>query len=155
MNGIARGSFVNRDNDRIVSMDEYAKLLDASPNQEWRTIIALARIGGLRCPTELQQLRWSDVDWEQNRFVVRSPKTERHASHQKRIVPLFSELQAELERSAMTVIGISKRNQGKYRHVIRRDSIVNGSGFQDFPRILRTEKNIVDSSRPHRSHVFS
>ena len=96
MNGIARGSFINRDNDRIISMEEYAKLLEASPNQEWRTIIALARIGGLRCPSELQQLRWEDIDWEQNRFVVRSPKTERHVSHQKRVVPLFPELQAEL-----------------------------------------------------------
>ena len=37
-------------------MDEYAKLLDACPNQEWRTIIALARVGGLRYSSELQRL---------------------------------------------------------------------------------------------------
>jgi integrase len=71
------GSFINRDKDRIVTMDEYTKLLDACPNQEWRTIIALARIGGLRCASELQQFRWSDVHWTENRFLVRSPKTER------------------------------------------------------------------------------
>jgi len=98
MKNIQTGSFVNRDNDRIISMAEYAKLLDACPNQEWRTLIALARIGGLRCPSELQRLRWSDINWEQNRFLVHSPKTERHKEHQNRIVPLFPELRAELER---------------------------------------------------------
>ena len=95
---IPNGSFVNRENDRIVTMEEYTKLLDACPHQEWRTIIALARMGGLRCPSELQQLRWSDVNWSENRFLVHSPKTERHEGHRERLVPLFPELRAELEK---------------------------------------------------------
>jgi integrase len=98
MRKISTGSFVNRNKDRIITMEEYAKLLAACPNQEWRTIIALARIGGLRCASELKQLRWSDIHWEQNRFLVRSPKTEQHEGHRERIVPLFSDLRAELER---------------------------------------------------------
>jgi len=98
MKGITSGNFVNRNNDRTITMEEFAKLLDSCPNQEWRTIIALARIGGLRCPSELQQLRWSDVHWDQNRFLVRSPKTERHAGRGERTVPLFPELLAELKK---------------------------------------------------------
>ena len=70
LEGIPRGSFINRDKDRIITMEEYAKLLDACPSQEWRAIIALARIGGIRCPSELQQLRWSDVCWEKYWFLV-------------------------------------------------------------------------------------
>jgi integrase len=100
---IPKGSFRNRDNDRIISMEEYAQLLEACPNQEWRTIIALARIGGLRCPSELVQLRWSDIDWAKDRFLVRSPKTEHHEGRQERIVPLFPELRAELERHFSSV----------------------------------------------------
>jgi integrase len=46
----------------------------------------------------LKQLRWSDVNWEQNRFLVRSPKTERHAGHRERLVPLFPGLRKELDR---------------------------------------------------------
>jgi integrase len=95
---IPNGSFVNRENDRIITMEEYAKLLEACPNQEWRTIVALARIGGLRCPSELMQLRWSDINWAGNRFLIRSPKTERHEGHEQRVVPLFLELRTELER---------------------------------------------------------
>jgi len=98
MKKIPNGKFVNREKDRLVSMEEYAKLLDACRNQEWRTIIALARIGGLRCPSELQQLRWSDIDWAKNRFLVHSPKTEHHERHRERNVPLFPELRAELQR---------------------------------------------------------
>ena len=59
MKKISIGSFVNRENDRVISMEEYAKLLDACPNQEWRTIIALARIGGLR-PLKITTLRNCD-----------------------------------------------------------------------------------------------
>jgi hypothetical protein len=55
--GIGNGSFENHEKDRIVTLQEYRKLLSACPNQEWRTIIALARIGGLRCPSELMPLR--------------------------------------------------------------------------------------------------
>jgi len=95
---IPTGSFRNRKNHRRITMEEYAKLLDACPNQEWRTIIALARIGGLRCPSELQQLRWSEIDWDGKWFLVRSPKTEHHDDHRERLVPLFPELRQELER---------------------------------------------------------
>ena len=98
LSGIPKGSFQNKDSKRRISMDEYGKLLVACPNQEWRTIIALARIGGLRCPSELQQLRWSDINWQKKRFVVRSPKTEHHEGQDKRIVPLFPELRSELEK---------------------------------------------------------
>jgi len=98
MKGISAGSFENRSKDRTITMEEYGKLLDACPNQEWRVIIALARIGGLRCPSELRRLRWSDVNWEQCRFLVKSPKTERHTGQEKRDVPLFPELRLELEK---------------------------------------------------------
>ena len=95
---VPSGESTNPENDRIITMVEYAKLLDACPNQEWRVIIALARIGGLRCPSELRQLRWADVDWEGKRFTVHSPKTERYKKHRKRMVPLFRELRVELDK---------------------------------------------------------
>jgi integrase len=98
MSGIPIGSFRNHDNDQIISMAEYVKLLDACPNQEWRTIIALVRIGGLRCPSELKRLRWSDINWAENRFFVRSSKTEHHEGKHARIVPLFPELRAVLDQ---------------------------------------------------------
>ncbi len=97
LDGIGRGSFVNRSKDRFVSMDEYRRLLDACPCSDWKAILALVRIGGLRCPSEVVALRWEDVNWERNCFCVCSPKTEHLDGKESRIVPIFPELKAELE----------------------------------------------------------
>jgi integrase len=97
LQGVGRGSFVNRKNDRIVTMDEYHRLLDACPCQDWRVIIALVRIGGLRCPSEVLRLKWTDINWTYPaRFYVTSTKTQRYAGKEGRVVPLFPELHAEL-----------------------------------------------------------
>ncbi len=97
LDGVGRGSFVNRSRDRIISMEEYRRLLDACPCKDWRAILALVRIGGLRCPSEVVTLRWEDVNWERSCFYVRSPKTEHHDGKESRIMPVFSELKTELE----------------------------------------------------------
>jgi len=137
MLGIPIGSFVNRDKDKIITMAEYNQLLSACPNQEWRTIIALARIGGLRCPSELWQLRWSDINWEQNRFLVRSPKTERHAGRGERVVPLFAELRAELDKQ-FSQCGTSElviqRFQGTQRHLSGLSKIIRDAGLDTIVR---------------------
>lgn len=68
------------------------KVLDACPDAEWRLIFGLARFGGLRCPSEILRLRWQDVDFGNNRFIVHSSKTERHGDSGIRSVPMFPEL---------------------------------------------------------------
>ena len=97
--GVGRGSFASRGKFREVTMDEYYRLLATCPCQEWRVIIALARIGGLR-PSEILRLRWVDVVWLKSRFLVTSTKTERYQGKEKRYVPLFRLLWIELERLA-------------------------------------------------------
>ena len=91
LHGVGSGSYRNEEKDRIVTPAEYRRLLDACPCQEWRVIITLARIGGLR-PCEILTLRWSDIDWEQNWFTVYSPKLK----GKRRDVPLFPEIVVEL-----------------------------------------------------------
>ena len=78
-------------------MGEYYKLLEGCTNAKQRLIIALARIGGLRCPIELCGLRWSEIDWQEKWFWVHSPKTERHEGKNKRKVPLFPELERRFQ----------------------------------------------------------
>jgi integrase len=76
----------------FITREEAQKVLDACPDAQWRLIFALSRYGGLRCPSEHLGLRWSDIDWERGRMLVRSPKTEHHQGHESRLVPLFPEL---------------------------------------------------------------
>ncbi|MBI1348991.1 tyrosine-type recombinase/integrase [bacterium] len=81
---------------RFVTLEETRRLLDAAPNMEWRTIIALARYGGLRTPSETLALRWRDVDWDRGRVHIHSPKTEHHEGMESRWTPLFPELREVL-----------------------------------------------------------
>ena len=73
------------------------KLLEACPDHQWKMIIALARIGGLRTPCEVLLLKWSDINWHLGKFLVNSPKTEHHEGKDKRFVPLFPVLKELLE----------------------------------------------------------
>jgi len=75
-----------------VTPEHAQKVLDAMPNAEWRLIFGLARWGGLRCPSEVVALKWSDIDFDKEEFIVHSPKTERHVGHDQRTVPMFPEL---------------------------------------------------------------
>src|SRR4051812_36736187 len=52
------------DRSRFITLEETARLIGACPNHHWRTIVALARYGGLRCPSEVLSLRWQDIDWD-------------------------------------------------------------------------------------------
>ncbi len=86
----------NKKREYFLSRQDAAKVLAACPNTEWRLIFALARYGGLRCPSEVLGLRWADVDWAGGRFLVHSPKTEHHAGGESRLVPLFPEIETYL-----------------------------------------------------------
>ena len=97
LDGVGRGSYRNRDKDRFITQEEYRKLLDACPCQEWRVILALARIGGLH-PCEILVLRWSDIDRSKHRFRVFNAKLKQHERLYEREVPLFSEVSAELDK---------------------------------------------------------
>ena len=98
LKNVERGSYENRKNDRFITEEEYYRLLDVAICQEWRVIFALARIGGLRAPSEVLGVRWSKVDWESNTFsFVDSKRKERNGDPFERTVPLFPALRVELE----------------------------------------------------------
>jgi len=95
---VSAKSVVRLDQRRFVTQEETTKLLDACPNHHWRSIVALARYGGLRCPSEVLSLRWQDIDWDKQRINVPSPKTAHHGKG-SRMIPLFPELQVALEEA--------------------------------------------------------
>jgi len=74
------------------------KMMDAA-NPTWRTIIALSRFGGLRCPSEVLSLKWDNVNLAVGRMVVQSPKTEHIEGRSERVVPVFAVLRLYLEEA--------------------------------------------------------
>lgn len=96
--GVKCDPMTNDDRRFYVKPEWYPRLISACPSQDWRTLITLARIGGLRVDSETSALKWADVDFGNNLLTVRSPKTERYPGKDKRIIPLFPELRKELGR---------------------------------------------------------
>lgn len=79
----------------FVDRAKMQRLMDmATPT--WRIIIALARLGGLRCPSEVLSLQWTHIDWKAATITVPSPKTDRYADKDTRTIPLFADLRPYL-----------------------------------------------------------
>lgn len=87
----------NKQKRHFIDLATYEKLLAFCPDQQWRAILAMARIGGVRMPSEIAGMIWGDVLWEQHKIRIRSPKTEHHEGKAERFIPLWPELRRELE----------------------------------------------------------
>ena len=75
-----------------VTDEEIQKVMTVC-DRTWRTIIALSRYGGLRCPSEVIELRWEYVNFETKQIFVDVPKLEYRPDKKSRVIPLFSELE--------------------------------------------------------------
>lgn len=80
-----------------IPVEVIEKVIEACPNVHWRLLVALARFGGLRVPSEPFSLRWQHVDWESRLLTVPSPKTEKDKPF--RIIPINKALMPYLEEA--------------------------------------------------------
>ncbi|GAB5513722.1 MAG: hypothetical protein Rhob2KO_14470 [Rhodopirellula baltica] len=87
-------SEANSDRHYFIDLATTATILKACPDHDWKMIFGLARFGGLRCPSEVTRIRWSDVQFDAGRLRIDSPKTG------LRFCSLFPELRAILEAAA-------------------------------------------------------
>ena len=124
----------------FLSRQDADKVLDACPDAQWRLIFALARYGGLRTPSETLLLKWTDIDWARGRMVVHSPKTERHAGGDSRLVPVFPELYPHLlaayeqaEPGTQYVITRYRKSGLNLRTGLMR--ILHRAGLQPWPKL--------------------
>ncbi len=97
--GVTVQAVITTERQRFVTIDEIDRIMTKCPNHHWRTIVALARFAGMRCPNEVLSLKWTDIDWERGEIVVTANKTAHHAGKGIRHCPLFSELRPYLEES--------------------------------------------------------
>jgi integrase len=131
----------NKERQAFIDRESIQRVIEAAPNAEWRLIIALSRYGGLRCPSEHLALRWQDVDWSRDRFLVRSAKTEHHADAGERWVPIFPELRPYLaeafelaDEGEVYVIGGYRSVHVNMRMQLKR--IIKRAGLKPWPRLF-------------------
>ena len=149
----------NAERFRFVTLQEIQSVIDAAPCVEWRAIIALARYGGLRTPSETLALKWSDVDWERQRLRITSPKTER-VGKAFRVAPLFRELEPYL-RDAFELAPIgSEFVINRYRDASQNLrttmlKIIRRAGLEPWKRVfqnLRASRQ-TELNQQHPAHV--
>ena len=95
------GRKANRSKDFFITSEMAGEILAACPDSRWRLIFTLARWGGLRIPSELTYLKWSDIFWQQGKFRISTPKltdkqSEADGTLTERFCPLFPEIQTAL-----------------------------------------------------------
>ena len=80
--------------DHYVTPEETATVLAECPDVQWKALFGLARLAGLRCPSETHTVPWDKVDWDRARLEVYAPKTD-----STRLVPIVPELRKILEEA--------------------------------------------------------
>ncbi len=80
-----------------IPADQILKVIEHCPTTEWKLLFAAARFLGCRIPSEIQELKWGDVNKERETILIKSPKTKRFEGKSQRIVPIFPEIAGTLE----------------------------------------------------------
>ena len=137
---LTAGGEENPDRKHFVSRDVIECVIDACPDAEWRLIVALARYGGLRVPSEVQALERTHIDWANGRFKVPSPKTKRQKKG-LRTVPIFPELERFfLEANEVAEDGsvyVIARHRGKNANLRTQFlRIIAKAGQEPWPRLF-------------------
>lgn len=127
---------------RFIDLEMTAKIFEACPTAEWRLIFALSRFGGVRCPSETLSIRWSDVDWKNNRIRIPSPKTEHIEGKESRVIPLFPELRPHLETARKEAGQGGQYLVMRYRSVRQNlatqfERIVCRAGLEPWPKLFQ------------------
>jgi len=112
----------------------------ADPN--WRTILALVRYAGLRCPSELLRLKWCDVNLPESRMTIHASKTEHHSTGGIRVCPIFPELRPFLESAwdaapegAIYVVDRYRGNSVNLRTQFER--LIKQAGLVPWPKLFQ------------------
>lgn len=137
--GIASSPVTNESRTYFVTQEVTQRLLKQIKSRKVRLIVALVRYAGLRCPSEVALLRWSDIDWERGRMTVSSPKTA-GCGRNRREVPIFPELYLYLQRSYLKRKGEScVPNPGTYRWHVER--ALCKLGIKPWPKLFQNMRS--------------
>ena len=124
----------NNARQHFVEWAEVERVIAVCPDAEWKLIVALSRLAGLRIPTEILAMQWGDVDWENSTLTIRANKTHTRAC------PIFPELLPYLREQfdatpegEKNVIHRHRLGGGNYATQLRR--YIRRAGVKSWPRL--------------------
>ena len=158
-NGLKPGSQSNPTRSMHIDRETVLCLLPRCPTTEWMAKLALTRFAGLRCPSELAELRWNDINWGKVVMTVRSSKTVHHEGKGMRVVPVDPALQPILWKLHQEVggtaehvlprLGAASNLRTGFLRILRR------AGVKPWPRLFQNlrascETDWVDEYPAHQ-----
>ena len=170
---ISAGTKTNPTRQRFISRETIERIMEIAPDAEYRLLIALARFGGLRMPSEALSLKWSDVDWDERRIRVAAPKTEHYIGKGQREIPIFHELAGPLreafeQRDKETEFVISRHRPASVRSGTgdwqganlrtQFERLIKKAGEEPWPRLwqnLRSTRETELTQQGHPLHVVT
>jgi integrase len=158
--GIKPGTQVNPARQAYIPLSDLEKILEACGSHEWKCIFALARLSGVRCPSEIAGLRWGDVDFGSGLMTVTSPKCEHHGEAGMRVVPIVPRLHEVLmdaftAAAAGAVYVVPKLRYADTNLRTQAHRILARAGLQPPPKLfvnLRASR-ATDWAQEHGGHV--
>ncbi|NBO46708.1 MAG: hypothetical protein EBU85_06855, partial [Actinobacteria bacterium] len=84
---VPKGNIASPDSEKVVPADEVLKVINFTDSPEDKILLGLARFAGLRIPSEIQEMRWSDVQFGTGLLEVHAIKTKRHGKT-RRVIPM-------------------------------------------------------------------
>ena len=134
------GPQVNDDRIYYVSVEDIERVIATCPDSDWRLVFALPRYGGIRFPSEAEELKWEHVDWESSRFTVHEKKVEHHPGRGRRVVPIFAALRPHLERAyrerAPGAVYVVPRARGGHNLGTQAKRIIEKAGVKPWPKLF-------------------
>jgi integrase len=139
---LVSNSTVNTKRQFFVPADWIEQCIKQTADTDWRTILALARYGGLRCPSELIRLKWTDVNLPEGRMTIHASKTEHHSSGGVRVCPIFPELRPYLEAAwddaPDNAVNVISRYRGSAVNLRTRfEALIKAAGLVPWPKLFQ------------------
>jgi len=78
----------NQDKWHYITPEETIRIWNVLETDDDRVRFVLLRFLGLRAPSEINSLTWSNVDWVENHLTIRSPKLRHHKNQGRRTCPI-------------------------------------------------------------------
>jgi integrase len=127
---------------KFIDRAKVGAVLAACPDDEWRAIFALARYGGLRCPSEIALLKWDHIDWAKGEIMVTCVKTKHHEGRDIRVIPFFPELKVILEAwranaPADCEFVITRARSGKTNLRTQLERIIRAAKMKPWPKLFQ------------------
>jgi integrase len=153
---IKPGSQKNPARMRFIARETIDQAINHASDLDWKLIIAFARYGGLRIPTEILALRWSDIDWNTNRIRITASKTEHHVGHGERDIPLFPELrplllEAKKKAGSSTIYVINRYRTTSVNLRTQFLRILKSAGIEPWPKLFQ---NLRSTRQTELAEIF-